>query len=82
MSLRRWFGIGLVWSLSLFAVGSIVAAQIPQMTPVTPKVLAGADVGFRVEATQGGRVVGQIVVKVNDKWVEATLGTAQGPKSR
>jgi hypothetical protein len=45
------------------------------MKPVTPKVLAGPDVGFRVEATQGDRVVGQIVVKVNDKWVEATVGS-------
>jgi hypothetical protein len=74
MFVRRWFGICLVWFISLLAVGSIVRAQVLQMTPVPPKVLAGADVGFRVDATQGNRVVGQIVVKVNDKWVEATLG--------
>jgi hypothetical protein len=67
--------IGLLWIISLFTVGSIVRAQIPN--PVTPKVLAGADVGFRVEATQGDRVIGQIVVKVNGKWVEATLGSGR-----
>jgi hypothetical protein len=75
MSVRRWLAVGLLWVISLFAVGSIVTAQIPAVKPVTPKVLAGADVGFRVEATEGDRVVGQIVVKVNDRWVEATLGT-------
>jgi hypothetical protein len=76
MTVRTWLGVGLLWVLSLVAVGSIVtAAQIPIVKPVPPKVLAGPDVGFRVEATEGDRVVGQIVVKVNDKWVEATLGT-------
>jgi hypothetical protein len=75
MSVRTWLGVGLLWVISLFAIGSIVTAQIPGVKPVTPKVLAGPDVGFRVEATEGDRVVGQIVVKVNDRWVEATLGT-------
>jgi hypothetical protein len=75
MSGRKWLVIGLLWIFSLIAVGSIVTAQVPQMTPVPPKVLAGSDVGFRVEATQGDRVVGQIVVKVNDKWVEAAVGS-------
>jgi hypothetical protein len=74
MSVRTWAGIVVVWALSLFAVGSIATAQIADIKPVPPKVLSGPDVGFRVEATQGDRVVGQIVVKVNDRWVEATLG--------
>ena len=77
MSVRRWLVVGVLWVVSLFAVGSIVAAQIPNMKEVTPKVLAGPDVGFRVEATQGDRVVGQIVVKVNGNWVEATLGSSR-----
>jgi hypothetical protein len=37
------------------------------------KVLAGPDVGFRVEGLRGATPVGRIVVRVNDNWVEAEL---------
>jgi hypothetical protein len=74
MSVRAWVGIALLWLLSIFSVGSIVGAQVPLTTPVSPKVMSGADLGFRVEATQGDQVVGRVVVKVNGAWVDAVIG--------
>ena len=43
-----------------------------------PAVVSGADLGFRVEATQGDVLVGTLVVRVNGQWVETR--SAAGPK--
>ena len=50
--------------------------QATQVDRVNPKVLAGPDVGFRVEGRRGATPVGRIVVRVNDNWVEAELAPA------
>ena len=50
--------------------------QAIQVDRVPPKVLAGPDVGFRVEGLRGAMPVGKIVVRVNDNWVEAELSPA------
>ena len=72
MSVRAWVGIALLWVVSMFAVGA--AQVLKPTTPVPPKVLSGADVGFRVEGTQADQVIGQVVVKVNGVWVDAVVG--------
>jgi hypothetical protein len=37
---------------------------------VTPMVLSGSDIGFRVEAMKGTTPVGRLVVRMNGQWVE------------
>ena len=39
-------------------------------------VIAGNDLGFRVESTRNGIPVGKLVVRINGKWVDAELGGA------
>ena len=68
-------------ALLLVAATAWVTAQAFSVDKVTPRVLAGPDVGFRVEGIRGGKTpVGTIVVRVNGEWVEADLagGTALG----
>lgn len=52
----------------------------PYFTPLpTPRVISGADVGFRIEGTNGsGTPVGTWVVRVNGEW----LDTAVAPVAR
>lgn len=58
------------------------AAQAIAVKPVTPRVMSGGDVGFRVEGLRGDTPVGRLVVRVNGRWVEAELsGAVQSPLS-
>jgi len=57
-----------------------VTAQVVAVKPVPPKVMTGADVGFRVEGIRGDTPIGVIVVKVNGDWVEADIAKV-GTKS-
>jgi hypothetical protein len=50
-------------------------AQSIAVAPVTPRVLSGADVGFRVEGLRGNTPVGQVVVRVNGQWIAAELAS-------
>ena len=50
-------------------------AQSIAITPVTPRVLSGADVGFRVEGLRGNTPVGQVVVRVNGQWIAVELAS-------
>jgi hypothetical protein len=53
-----------------FAAGSWSRAQ-PQARPVTPKVYSGNDLGFRVEARNGGVPSGRLVIRnEGGEWVE------------
>lgn len=72
--------ISFLWIVSLVGVATVVAQVATQ--PVPPKVLSGADVGFRVEGIdhKNGAVVGHLVVNVNGKWVEAQVGGGLTPK--
>jgi hypothetical protein len=62
----------------VLAVGAAwAAAQNILVEKVTPTVLSGENVGFRVEGLRGRTPVGRIVVRVNGQWLEAEL--ARGP---
>ena len=63
-----------MWVVSLVIVG-VVTAQVATQ-PVPSKVMSGADLGFEVTGIdhKDGAVVGHLVVKVNDKWVDARIG--------
>lgn len=68
-----------------FSAGRWTHAQTPQAlqgpqivppppllrpTPQGPIVLAGSDIGFRVERQKGDVPVGRLVVRVDGRWIE------------
>lgn len=54
-------------------------AQAFRTEPVTPRVLSGADVGFRIEGQRGGVPVGKVVVRIDGEWVAAEFGIGTRP---
>ena len=70
MKTRTKIVLALVWILSLAAVGAIA-----QPTPSDPQVIAGPDVGFRVDHYKGDTPVGELVVKKDGKWVPVEFAT-------
>ena len=60
-------------ALLIVAATAWVTAQAVAVNKVPPKVMTGADVGFRVEGLRGDTPVGTLVIKVNGEWVEAEI---------
>ncbi len=52
-------------------VGTRVLNAQGFLTLEQPTVVAGPDVGFRIERVERGIPVGKLVVKVDGKWVDA-----------
>jgi hypothetical protein len=52
-------------------VGGWVSAQSIAVVPVTPTVLSGDNIGFRIEGYRGSVAVGTLVVKVDGQWIDA-----------
>jgi len=76
MPVRTIFTLAMFWVLSLLAVGTIANGQSYGVNPLPePKIVAGPDLGFRVEGEQKGAPVGRLVVRINGRWVEANLGS-------
>lgn len=74
---RIYLVISVLWVASLVAVGVAAQGQTQarEYRPLPePKVMSGADLGFRVEAMYGEVPTGVIVLRVNDRWVEARVG--------
>lgn len=85
MSVHKQIGVAVIWILSIVAVGALAHAQArgtpaprqlpPLSTPDSPlqasAIIAGNDLGFRVESHKGATPVGRLVVRVNGQWVEA-----------
>jgi hypothetical protein len=42
---------------------------------VAPTVIAGNDLGFRVESTKDDIAVGKFVVRINGRWIDAQVGS-------
>jgi hypothetical protein len=53
-------------------------AQVGPAPSVPPGVVSGADIGFRVERTDGNTAIGRLMVRVNGKWVDAQFTAAPG----
>jgi len=52
----------------------------PYVTKVTPRVMSGEDLGFRVEGIDSsGKPIGRIVIRVNGEWVEAGVNWSAKP---
>ena len=73
MSKRAIGIVAVLWVLSLLIVQSVVSAQWYPVNPVTPRVLAGPDYGFRIHGEQNGVLVGKPVVRVDGRWVEVKV---------
>lgn len=75
MSIRNRVVLAVLWVLSLAAAAAAAAAQAQLWRPIPePRVLAGPDVGFRVEGLRGEVPTGRLVIRVNGEWVEADIG--------
>ena len=60
-----------LWLLSLVLVGILASAVTAQVARTPPRIVTGADLGFRVEGKDvKGRPVGSIVIRVDGEWVE------------
>ena len=68
MVTRIWFTVVAVAILAF--VGGWVSAQSRAVVPVTPMVLSGGNIGFRVTGYRGDVAVGTLVVQVDGQWVE------------
>lgn len=74
---RIYLVVAVVWVASLVAVGVAAQGQTQSRmyTPLAePRVMSRADVGFRVDGMYGEVPTGVIVLRVNDRWVEARIG--------
>jgi len=72
----RYFAAGFLVALILSAptAWATSQSQLVAVNPVTPRVVTGEDLGFRVEGLRGGSTpVGTLVVRVNGEWVEAEV---------
>ena len=73
MSIRHAAVVVVLLAIALVA-GVRVGAQVARApTPVPPTVLAGPDVGFRVEGVDGEFPIGRLVVRVKGQWIEAQI---------
>ena len=68
--MRKRIGLIVMWVASLAAVGALARAQAPAPNGKLPTVLAGNDVGFRVDRYNGNTPVGTLVVRMDGQWVE------------
>jgi hypothetical protein len=75
MSIRAILTLAVLWVLSLLVVSSVGAQQAFSIDPLPePRIISGPDVGFRIEGTQKGAPVGQLVIRVDGRWIEARFG--------
>jgi hypothetical protein len=75
MSFRSIAALVVLWALSVGV--AIAMAQAPQT--VSPIVISGNDIGFRIEGQRGKTPVGKIVVRIEGQWVEAALSQLPTP---
>jgi hypothetical protein len=72
----RYFAGGFLVALILSAATAWATSQsqLVAVNPVTPRVLTGEDLGFRVEGLRGGSApVGTVVLRIDGQWVEAEV---------
>jgi hypothetical protein len=72
----KWL-IALLWVASLVVTAAATArAQLPEPSGL---VIAGPDVGFRVNRYDADRPVGELVVKRDGQWVAVQFGATVKP---
>ncbi len=70
-----------IWFLSLAVVALCAPSVLAQFgRAVTPRVMSGDDIGFRVQGLDGnGKPSGVWVVRVNGEWVEVSTAPQRSP---
>ena len=69
-----------VFGVVLLACAAWSYAQVAiAPRPVTPVVLAGPDIGFRMQGQKGGTPVGELVVRINGEWHAVEFGAVSRP---
>jgi hypothetical protein len=59
-----------LWLLSLVLVACAAAIVTAQVTRTPPRVITGANLGFRIDGVDmKGNPVGTIVVRMNGEWI-------------
>jgi hypothetical protein len=79
--LTRYWKVAILWALSLVVVSALSSSAQTQraerpgssLPTVSPTVVSGSDVGFRIERTQDGIPVGKVVVRVDGRWVDTAV---------
>jgi hypothetical protein len=82
-SVSRHLWTGYVLVIAFVAAAAWTYAQgfvAPQ--PVSPVVLSGGDIGFRMTARKGATPVGRLVVKVDGEWKEVEFTYAIKPVTK
>jgi hypothetical protein len=79
MSVRAISVVAALWIVSLLVATSMVHAQWHRPNPVTPRVVSGADFGFRIEGEQAGVPIGVPVVRINGQWIAVKVGAVSRP---
>jgi hypothetical protein len=64
------FGVAL---LGAAAWGYAYGQGAVMVTPVTPRVFSGAEIGFRMEGKRGDTPTGTLVIRQNNEWVEVAF---------
>ena len=72
---RQWRWIA-AWVISLIAVGSLVASA--QRLTISPTLVFGDDIGFRIERTVEGVPIGKLVIRVDGWWVDVAAPSSNG----
>jgi len=73
------------WIVSLVGVGAWAGGQQPTVVvvrrpaPPAPVVIAGENLGFRVDSEAGGVKRGRLVVRVDGEWVEVQFSATVTP---
>jgi hypothetical protein len=84
MPLRTRVSLIAVLVVLLVTAGIWVSAQQLRPSPllgngldlVAPTVIAGNDLGFRIESNKDNIPVGKIVVRIDGHWVDAQVGSS------
>jgi hypothetical protein len=84
MPLRARVSLIAVLVVLLVTAGIWVSAQQLRPSPllgngldlVAPTVIAGNDLGFRIESNKDNIPVGKIVVRIDGHWVDAQVGSS------
>jgi len=76
----KWIKRSVLCAALLGFLGGVglVYGQV-MVQPVTPTVLSGPDVGFRIEGMRGATPIGTVVVRVNGQWVPVDFGSGTRP---
>jgi hypothetical protein len=82
MVMMRRKAMAVIVSVGLLVGGLWASAQVrgiesgpDGLNLVAPTVIAGNDLGFRVESTKNGIALGTLVVRINGHWTDAQVGS-------